>query len=295
MFVPSFVHREARTIHECRQHPDYSRPLARTVERAITDCAAPRTLAHNVAVCYESVPEALADLSPPSSGTDLHNVSYGLSYVSEAVAALQQFREGQPVVQLAVVGCSASKHDVDGAVPARDLYRSSYWTCKERFGASVADDWRIISAKHALLDPDREIPHYDRSVEDLEAVPVESDRDRPDGEPVATLLDQWAVRVHDGLRKWVRRASGSSVAPRHVQVAVCLGQRYEEPLVERAVFELGDAVASDVAVRFPWRDANLGGIGDQMAWLNAEAEAGRQAQLGGRQAAVATDGGATGR
>lgn len=285
----TFVHGTARTIHECRSASAYSRPLARTVLQAFADAGVDRDLlAHNIAATFSSLPAALNTLSPASAGTQLYNRSYGVSILKPAVRALRQFRDRQPVVHLGMVACSASKHNFDEPVAARDLYASGYWTCKARFGDAVFNDWRIASAKHALLAPDAAIAHYDRRVDDLEGVPVESDRELPTGEPATTLLDQWAVRVHDGLRAWIRRAAGSTVAPRDVQLGVVLGQDYEAVLTDRGVFNLADVTDATVAVRFPWRTAGLSGNGEQMRWLNAEAGVGEAAPSA---PPVAADGG----
>lgn len=267
----SFVHREARTIHECRTASDYSPGLARTLLQAFADTHAPDTLAHNAAVVFDSIPDVLAALEDSGGTLNLHNASYGLSFIHPARDAVREFRERQPVVTLVVVGCSQAKDDDPAAIPARERYASAYWTVKRRFAEEVADDWRICSAKHGLLHPDAPIAPYDLTVEDLAGVPVDASGDLPTGDPVTTRLDAWAATVHEALTRWVRRGAGSAVAPRDVQVLVFLGQRYERPLVERGAFDLEDATDATVAVRFPWRNADLGGIGEQMAWFNAEA------------------------
>jgi hypothetical protein len=64
--------------------------------------------------------------------------------------------------RIALVGCGSAKRDEPR--PAKHLYSSGYFTLKRRYAEQHCDDWRILSAKHRLLGPDREIPPYDASL-----------------------------------------------------------------------------------------------------------------------------------
>jgi hypothetical protein len=205
--------------------------------------------------------------------------SYGMGYCHGVRDAIDEHRD-RPPVRLVAVGCSGSKHDVDGAVPAADLYKGSYWTNKQDYGSAIGDQWRIISAEHALLEPDAEIEHYETTPDDLEDVPVDSEEILPSGDPVTTLLDEWALRVHEALQEWINTAAGAaSVDPRDVELEVLLGRRYHDPLQKRYVFSALGSPA-ELTVSHPFREHDFGGNGDQMAWMGDQVDQ-----------AVATDGG----
>lgn len=255
-----------------RTHPDFDRSLYRTFRRVLSNEDVPRCerVSYQLAIEFDSLQETLEALHRPSDDDRIvYDATLGLSYTKPIVRAVRETLDQRPVIDLVAVGCSGSKHG--SPQPARDLYSGAYWTCKRRLAHRTADDWRIISAEHDLLDPDRVTAPYERTPDDLRGVPIDHDGELPTGEPVETMLDEWALRVHRALRDWVQRASGSSIAPRDVQLVVLLGQSYERPLVERGVFEIEEITDSTVAVRFPWRHADLGGIGEQMSWLNHEA------------------------
>jgi len=103
-----------------------------------------------------------------------------MSYCHTVRDAIDAHRD-RDALRLVAVGCSGSKHDVAGAVPAKDLYRRSYWTCKREYGETIGDEWQIISAEHAVLDgPNERIEHYERTPDDLAGVPVDSSERLPD-------------------------------------------------------------------------------------------------------------------
>lgn len=205
-------------------------------------------------------------IDPPLPGA-----SYALSYAMNAADALREHRDRDPL-RLALMGCSGSKHDVDGLVPARDLYSSGYWTVKERYG-DAADDWRILSAEHAVLNPDTEIAYYERVPDDLRGIPVDSNARLPSGDPVRDRLDYWALRVYNGLTRWLGEVS-KGADPRDVDLQVCIGEQYRDPLDARGVFDRLRASAG-LSVSFPFQDEPeaAGGIGPQMEWMNSEVAA----------------------
>lgn len=198
-------------------------------------------------------------------------VGYGMGYCTVAREAIEAYRDREPLT-LAAVGCSASKVDIEEPVPAADRYQSAYWACKRDYGEQVADDYRILSAKYAVLEPSWEIPDYDRTVEDLEGIPVDSEARLPDGSRVATMLDEWAVRVYEGLQEWLDDAT-DAVDPRDVTLQVLLGEEYRSHLEKRGVFEALRA-SGDLSVAFPFqeREPAQGGIGYQMGWMSDEVE-----------------------
>ena len=273
-FSPTTRERGAIRRLDYRTHPDYDRSVHRHLGHILPRSAFPSSaydrLLYQLAIEFDNLPAIVDTLHRPSDDDrTVYDATLGLSYTKPIVRHVRSALDERPVIDLVAVGCSAAKRDT--TVPARDLYDSAYWTCKRRCGEQAAADWRIVSAEHGLLDPARVTSPYERTVGDLRGVPVDHPGELPNGEPVTTMLDEWALRVHEGLNQWVRSAVGTSIVPRDVQLVVLLGQSYEQPLVERDVFDLGGEVSSTVAVRFPWREADLSGIGEQMSWLNAEA------------------------
>jgi hypothetical protein len=256
--------------------------------------------------CPDHMPAALADhcddlLDVRDTVMDIERgrvllegyAQYGMSYCHNVRDAIDEWRDRQSLT-LVVVGCSASKHDVDEAVPAKELYRGSYWSCKRDYAETIGDDWRICSAKHALLDPDNEIEHYNRSVGELEHVPVHADLSHrlPDGRAVQTKLDQWAGDVYDSLSRWLRfEAFHGSVDPRDAELEVLLGRSYRDPLEERGVFDrLRARGGLEIAFPFQEEEDAQGGNGNQMGWMTDEVEAATEAMAdGGRSVDTASE------
>lgn len=73
---------------------------------------------------------------------------------------------GADVATIALVGCGKSK--ADSARPAKDLYRSGYFSLKRDL-ADHADQWYILSAEHGLLHPETVIEPYDTEWGELSA------------------------------------------------------------------------------------------------------------------------------
>lgn len=146
---------------------------------------------------------------------------------------------------LVIVGCGAAK--ADSRCAAKDLYTATYFAKKRAYAEAVGDEWMICSAKHGLIEPAATVDPYDTSIEDLDS----DDR------------DEWAHGVGCTLGEWVAhaRANGQDIE----RVDVLLGRRYRDPLRERGVF----ASLSDVPVAFPFQEHDLGGIGEQIAWLES--------------------------
>lgn len=136
---------------------------------------------------------------------------------------------------LVLVGCGADKADT--AQPARDLYRSSYFSLK-RDVAELADAWYIISAEHGLLAPDRIIEPYNTEWSTL---------------PVATQ-QQRVTEIIDDLTPALQLVD---------RVVFLAGQSYRDPLID-AIADRGFSVA----VVSPFEATS--GFQDQMQFLAAE-------------------------
>lgn len=236
------------------------------------------------------VREIVTDIERGSS--IIGGVGYGMSYCYAVRDAIDAWREDRDPLRLSVIGCSASKHDVDESVPAKDLYRRPYWKCKCDYGETVPDEWRILSAKYGLIEPDEPIEYYEQSIGDIEGVPVHADSDfrLPNGCPVQTLLDRWAANLYDELRRWLIFAGGhGSVDPRDVELEVLLGRPYRDPLEERGVFDrLRGRGALEISFPFQEVEQAQGGNGYQMGWMTDEVAT---AKADAKDSTVATDGG----
>ena len=258
--------------------PAAKRPLYELLMELLEDSHVPDTMPANLAVACDDLVDVRETVSHPDRGsTQINGPAYGLSYLNAVREAVEEHRDREPKT-LVAVGCSGSKHDVDGAVPAADLYKSAYWTCKDDYSATVGDDRRIISAEHAVLHPDAKIGYYERTPDDLRGIPVDADQRLPNGDPVRTLLDLWAVSVYDGLAEWLRNES-AGIDPRDVEGEVLLGRRYRDPLETRGVFE-ALRIPGELKISFPFQEVEQaqGGNGNQMGWMTDEVAAQEEAR-----------------
>lgn len=248
------------------------RPLYRLLLDILWDVHVPDTMPARLATECEDlieVREAVTNIERGRAGID--GCGYGLSFLHAVRNAVDEHRDRDPL-RVALMGCSGSKNDVDRPVPARELYSSGYWTVKERYG-EAADDWRVLSAEHAVLDPDAEIAYYERTPSDLRGIPVDSDERLPNGDPVRDRLDHWALRVYNGLTRWLGEVA-DGVDPRDVDLQVCVGEKYRDPLEARGVFDRL-RTSADLSVSFPFQEEPeaAGGMGPQMEWMNSEVAA----------------------
>lgn len=260
-------------VHGAVTVPAEDRPLYRLLTEILSDTRVPDLMPAHLAAASEDLVDAKHNVEAVERGrVDLEGVGYGMSYAARARDAIADYRDRDPV-RLAAVGCSGSKHDTDELLPAKDRYKSAYWSCKRQYGEVVADEYRILSAEYDVLDPNQEIPYYERTPGDLEGVPVDADGRLPSGDPVQTLLDEWALRVYEGLSRWLESAAGG-VDPRDVTLEVLIGRPYKTPLQERGVFDRL-SIPGDLTVSFPFQQVEQaqGGNGNQMGWMTDEVEA----------------------
>ena len=146
--------------------------------------------------------------------------------------------------RLVIVGCGAAKQD--DPAPAKDLYTSTYFAKKREYAVELGDFWAVLSAEHGLIEPTAEIAPYDTTISDLD----EDD------------LGELAHSVGIGLIDWVAHLAGSGVTVD--EIVVLAGRSYIHPLKEREAFAAG----IEAPVVYPLQQNNLGGIGEQMAWLS---------------------------
>jgi hypothetical protein len=259
--------------------PADSRPLYDLLKTILGDVSLPDCFPARLATEADDLVEAVDLCRDINRGTaSIGTVGYGMSYCQRAADAIEAHRDRDPL-QLVAVGCSSSKDESDGKLPAADRYEGGYWKNKREYGEVVGDEWGIISAQYGLLRPDDEIPHYERTVSNLKGIPVDSTQRLPNGDSVDTLLDQWALNVYNGLSEWVR-GTIDAVDPRDIELEILLGKSYQEPLQDRGVFQRLRG-RGDVAVSFPFREIDYsdgGGIGTQRSWMCEQVEQARNEQ-----------------
>ena len=95
---------------------------------------------------------------------------------TEVVIAMTDTRIG-------IIGCSESKYppeewgkadpsasegDTVETLELQHLYSSGFWTVKSRFGRKACDEWRILSGKFGLVDPEMEVSDdYERTLHNM--------------------------------------------------------------------------------------------------------------------------------
>jgi hypothetical protein len=252
--------------------PTEKRDLYELLKDVLTSKRIPDTMPAQLAIHCQSLVDVRDAVSKINrGGAIVGDVKYSMSYCYRVRDAIEDHRDREPLT-LVAVGCSGSKHRDEEPMPAKDRYNSGYWTCKQRYGETISDSWRIISAEHAVLDPETQIEYYERTPEDLEGIPIDSPNRLPTGQGVNTLLDQWALDVYCALQRWIDSV-GVGVDPRDIDLEILLGRKYRTPLEQRGVF---DALRSqgELRIRFPFQEnqSAQGGQGFQMQWLNSMVE-----------------------
>jgi hypothetical protein len=151
--------------------------------------------------------------------------------------------------RIAFVGCGSSKIDLDDGetVPAKDLYDSNYFSLKQEYAEELCNEWKILSAKHGLLDPETEIGSYDAS--------LKPQSDSYIGDYEAGI---WAVETAREINTW------TSFKIPYTQYVVLAGEDY----VGHRHIE--DQLGRLRHVSLPFRSDDLRGIGDQQRWLRNE-------------------------
>ena len=134
---------------------------------------------------------------------------------------------------LYLVSCVGQKRDRPSV--AKDLYTSVWFHKARAFVEGTGSPWYILSAEHGLLDPDRMVEPYEKT---LNAMGVGERR-------------HWAQRVFSQLEL-------AGVADS--RLSLLAGQRYREFLLERL---RGIGVEVEVPM------AGLG-IGEQLRWLGEQ-------------------------
>lgn len=91
-----------------------------------------------------------------------------------------------------IVGCGAAK--LDRAAPARELYTGSLFRAARAYAERSGLPWRILSAEHGLISPDKVIEPYDRH--------MKTRFPWPHGQKVERRVLVRGIRP-DGLMGWV--------------------------------------------------------------------------------------------
>lgn len=134
---------------------------------------------------------------------------------------------------VALVACVSKKNSA--AMPARDLYVSTWFRKASAYASHIADNWYILSAKYGLVAPETVIEPYD---ETLNLMPAAARRD-------------WAIRVLADLEQVLKHGD---------HVVFLAGQRYRQDLIEPIRRMGGD-------VEIPMEGLR---IGEQLHWLKQQ-------------------------
>lgn len=234
----------------------------------------------------DTLPAAEQQLRDVERGTvSLDGAAYGLSITRPAAKAIGDYRDAH-TIKLAAVGCSGSKFEDAGLLPAVERYKGSYWQNKRKYGKFCADQMKIISAEHDLLDPETPIEYYERTPDDWEGIFVDADTRLPSGDDVETRLDQWALDVYNGLSQWVNSATGQW-GENNVELDILLGQAYIDPLAQRGVFDTL-AAPCELTVNHPFQDVPeaQGGLFEQIGWMGDQVEQAKMEAADTEQATI---------
>jgi len=257
--------------------PAEDRPLYRLLLDLLWTEKVPDTMPARLATACEDLVDVWESLVSQQGSASVGGVQWGLSYCKLVRDVISDHRD-RDTLPLVAVGCSGSKFDDPEPLPAKRRYKGAYWTNKREYGETCAADWRIISAEHAVLDPETPIEDYDCTPDRLRGVPVDSADCLPSGDPVTTLLDQWARDVLEGLLMWLSEQT-AGVDPRDIELQILLGRGYREPLEERGVFEALE-VDGDLSLSFPFQEEPQaqGGMLQQIDWMGDAVDAAKEAE-----------------
>jgi len=133
--------------------------------------------------------------------------------------------------RIALVSCVKTK--ANKALPACDLYISSWFTKAKSLVERQGIDWFILSAEHGLVDPKTVIAPYERTVNKMGV----ADR------------REWAAKVIEQM---------SEVLPEADEIIILAGNRYRENLMPY------------LCDRFPKVSVPMEGLtsGRQLNWLD---------------------------
>jgi hypothetical protein len=134
------------------------------------------------------------------------------------------------VPHVVVVACAASKRSLPSA--ARDLYVSTLFTEARRYAESHGDSWFILSALHGVIEPERIVSPYEKTLNDM----------------TVSQRREWSADVAARFLEILEQGS---------RVTILAGKKYRE-FVEPFLQEHGYEVQVPLA--------HLG-IGQQIQWL----------------------------
>lgn len=131
---------------------------------------------------------------------------------------------------VALVACVSKKNPI--AMPARDLYISTWFRKASLYASRMADNWYILSAKYGLIAPETVIEPYDETLNRMSAAARRA----------------WARRVLADLEQVLKPGD---------HVVFLAGQQYRQDLIE-PIRRMGGSV------EIPMEGLR---IGEQLHWL----------------------------
>lgn len=185
---------------------------------------------NNIAAAQRAEPVTVPAQTPKtlkprsvSSGDDVSNTS--------SLAKKPRFEGSRK--SLFLVSCVKSK--LDRPAFAKDIYTSNFFNLARKLVEKNRADWRILSAKYGLLDPDRLIQPYELTLNAM------------------TIADRrlWAAQVWHDL---------SPLISNYQRVVVLAGLPYRE-------FLIGELKRSSAEIEIPMEGLRQG---EQLAWLSQQ-------------------------
>ncbi|SIR88435.1 hypothetical protein SAMN05421858_4323 [Haladaptatus litoreus] len=137
-------------------------------------------------------------------------------------------------------------------LPARVQYKSGYYGLKAEYAEKCCDDWVIISEKHGIISPEKEIKPYNTHIDDLSGL----------------NLQNWRKEVQTGIDQTLFDKDGSLQFDKMVFLASGNFIKKIEPVIKQTK-------SYNVEVESPLPDQ--GRIGYQQQWLRNQIDRTRRA------------------
>jgi hypothetical protein len=144
-------------------------------------------------------------------------------------------RSSEMTKTIALVSCVSKKNEIP--MPAEKLYCSDWFIKASAYAKQVTDEWYILSAKYGLLSPDKVIPPYNETLNNMSVMQRRT----------------WGEKVTRDLKTVL--TPGDSVI-------ILAGDRYREHII-------GHIRQMGCKVEIPMAGLK---IGEQLGWLKSHLE-----------------------
>ena len=132
---------------------------------------------------------------------------------------------------ITLVSCGAQK--VDGPIEAKDLYTGPLFIKSRKYAELISDTWFILSAKYGLLEIEKSVTTYDKTLNNMKKEEIKI----------------WADRVFNELIKHIEPGD---------TIIFLAGKQYRDFLLDKVK-------KAGCIIDIPMKGLR---IGEQMQWLN---------------------------